>query len=200
MNIEEAKSMDLILRYLLEQNNSRDISNFEIQKKLFPNEDNEQVSYLLNNIIKFGNDIIKYSIRIEDIKRFDCFVQATYRTRIFIEKENGFVGLFEKSEKTQKEKDRLQKIQNKKLEDDAKLSNWQIKTFWWFFFFSLVGFCYGFYDFITDQKSDKSLEIIEKSNQQLESELSKLRTLVLDQKKVDSLHNSRTQTYSLKPR
>jgi len=52
-------------------------------------------------------------------------------------------------------------------------------------------------DFITDLNSDKSLDRIELSNQQLESELSKLRTLVLDQKTVDSLHNSKTDVESL---
>jgi len=67
------------------------------------------------------------------------------------------------------------------------LSKLKVKTFWWFFAFSFAGFIYGFYDFITDLKSDKSLDRIELSNQQLESELSKLRTLFLDQKNQDSL-------------
>jgi len=108
-----------------------------------------------------------------------------------------FSAYLDELKKKQEAQEKIQQIQNKKLEDDAKLSKWQVRTFWWFFGFSLVSLCYGVYDFITDLNSDKSLDRIELSNQQLESELSKLRTLVLDQKTVDSLHNSKTDVESL---
>jgi hypothetical protein len=148
----------------------------------------------------------KFQRLIDIIINYDCakLIKAGYYNSLIANqntvhfKENGGFAKAYQEQQTRIEKEtEIQTISMNKLRLDTKLSKWQVKTFWWFFSFSLVGFIYGFYDFITDLKSDKSLNKIEISNRQLESELSKLRTLFLDQKSVDSLHNSKTDVDTL---
>lgn len=77
-------------------------------------------------------------------------------------------------------------LTEKKLYNDSKLSEWQVKTFWWLFAFGIFGGLYSGYDIInnlTKEENDQQKQI---TKEQLESELSKLRTLILTQKK-DSL-------------
>jgi hypothetical protein len=75
-----------------------------------------------------------------------------------------------------------------KLYNDSKLSERQVKTFYIVFAFGLFGGLYSCYDFIknlTKEENDQQKQI---TKEELESELSKLRTLILTQKK-DSLLN-----------
>lgn len=87
---------------------------------------------------------------------------------------------FENSEKDQK-------AERKKLHNDSKLSEWQVKTFWPLFIFGIFGGLYGGYDIIKNltKSEDVKQELVTKS--EMESELSKLRTLILIQKKEGSL-------------
>jgi hypothetical protein len=123
-------------------------------------------------------------------------LQTNYNT-IEFKKNGGFKKLFQEELTRSKKEKQIEVLTTQKLKWDVKLSKWQVKTFWWFFAFALAGFIYGFYDFISDLKSDKTLDKVKQSNRQLESELSKLRTLVLDQKTVDSLRSAKTQNDSL---
>jgi len=61
------------------------------------------------------------------------------------------------------EKKRILKITNEKLENDAKLSKWQVKTFWWVFGFGLFGGIYAIISIIlscTGESTDKKIERI----------------------------------------
>ena len=196
--ISEQKAMDMILEYLI-ANIGKQILSYEICMKVFPDSDKTLVYSCIKKIIENNNDIVivhedGLDLRFES---FYCYLEATVLTDIFLNSNGGFEKTYETRKLIENEELRLKRIQDKKLENDAKLSKWQVRTFWWFFGFSLVSFCYGVYDFITDLNSDKSLKKIGLSNQQLESELSKLRTLVLDQKTVDSLRNSKNHVDSL---
>lgn len=197
-NISEQKAMDMILKYLID-NIGKPILSYDICEKIFHNADKYLVYSYIKRIIEENNDIVIVHKDGLDLcfDSFYCYLEATKLTDIFLNTNGGFEKLYEKRQLIENEQLRIKKIQEKKLEDDAKLSKWQVRTFWWFFGFSLVSFCYGIYDIITDLKSDKYLDKIELSNQQLESELSKLRTLVLDQKTVDSLHISKNHVDSL---
>ena len=100
---------------------------------------------------------------------------------------------YPKSKEKQEEKLRLEKKASDKLHDDAKLSKWQVKVFWPVFMFGIFSFIFGLYNFITqieDSRKTKELQIELKNTQE---EVSRLRTLVLSPKTVDSLHNAKTQ-------
>ena len=75
----------------------------------------------------------------------------------------------------------------KKLYNDSKLSQWQVKTFWIALSFGVFGGLYSGCDFfikiLTNEETNQEKQV---TKEQLESELSKLRILISDQKK-DSL-------------
>ncbi|NRT17170.1 hypothetical protein HNP99_003549 [Flavobacterium sp. 28A] len=86
-----------------------------------------------------------------------------------------------------------QKVERKKLHNESKLSEWQIKTFWPLFIFGLFGGLYSAYDIIKTltKKEDAKVEQLTKS--EMESELSKLRTLILTQKKDSTSTHSNSK-------
>jgi predicted transcriptional regulator len=106
----------------------------------------------------------------------------------------------EHQKEKQEEKLRLEKKANDKLHDDAKLSKWQVKTFWPVFVFGLIGFIFGVFNFVDSRIKTKSIEELQQDNRNIQEEVSRLHTLVLDPKTVDSLHNSKTQIDALRPR
>lgn len=76
--------------------------------------------------------------------------------------------------------------ERKKLHNESKLSDWQVKTFWWIFGFAFIGFGLGIYNFTNSLMPSKDRIQQERSIRKMESELSKLHSLILTQKK-DSL-------------
>ncbi len=112
------------------------------------------------------------------------------KTKEFI-RQGGFKAIFDKQNLEKQRNKEIDELTLRKLRWDTKLSKWKVKTFWPVFVFGLIGFIFGVYNFIDNQKTVKHIESIELTNQQTESELTKLRTLILDQKNLDSLHNSK---------
>lgn len=82
-----------------------------------------------------------------------------------------------------------QEREEQKLINDAKISNWKAKTFWWFFVFASIGFGLSVYNFINSLTIKEYTQPKGITPEEMESELSKLRTLILDQKNLDSLNN-----------
>lgn len=83
-------------------------------------------------------------------------------------------------------------VERKKLHNESKLSEWQIKTFWPLFIFGLFGGLYSTYDIMmTLTKVEDSKEQVTKS--EMESELSKLRTLILIHKKDTVVDHSNVE-------
>ncbi len=71
---------------------------------------------------------------------------------------------------------------------DLKLKTWRLWTFWPLIVIALGSALYSGYDFFIETPSiEKDMQILNKSNKQLESELLELRTLILSQKHHDSL-------------
>lgn len=94
-------------------------------------------------------------------------------------------------------REKVERLNTGKLTYEYKLSKWKVKTFWWIFGIAIFSGVYSFYDIISKVTSvEKSKENLV-TKEQMESELSKLRTLILDQKSIDSLHNSKTLADSL---
>ena len=75
-----------------------------------------------------------------------------------------------------------------KISNDYTLSEWQVKTFWWIFGFAIIGTVLSIYNFIDSLATSKNIIKQEQRSEEMELELSKLRTLILTQKK-DSLLN-----------
>ena len=74
-------------------------------------------------------------------------------------------------------------ITENKLYNDSKLSELQLKTFWWIFGFGIFGGLYSGIDFIKNLTNEDTKEVKQVTKEEMELELSKLRTLILNQKK-----------------
>lgn len=75
------------------------------------------------------------------------------------------------------------RAERKKLHNDSKLSEWQVKTFWWIFGFAIIGTGLSVYNFINSLTLSKDATQQEVRITKTESELSKLQTLISTQKK-----------------
>ena len=80
-----------------------------------------------------------------------------------------------------------QNSERKKLKNDSKLSEWQVKTFWWIFGFAFIGVGLSIYNFIDSLSTSKNVLEQELRIEKMESELSKLHILILNQKKENVL-------------
>jgi hypothetical protein len=76
-----------------------------------------------------------------------------------------------------------EKAERKKLHNESKLYDWQVKTFWWIFGFAVIGTGLSIYNFINSLTLSKDATQQEYRITKMESELSKLNTLISDQKK-----------------
>jgi len=90
----------------------------------------------------------------------------------------------------------LKEIENNRIESeksklDLILKKWQLKTFWWIFGIAFIGTIFSIINFIKDSKHSNNIKEQEIRIEKTELELSKLHTLILNQKKVDSLHNAK---------
>jgi hypothetical protein len=83
-------------------------------------------------------------------------------------------------------KERDENAGRKKLHNDSKLSEWQVKTFWWIFGFAIIGTGLSVYNFINSLTLSKDVIQQEVRITKTELESSKLRILISNQKK-DSL-------------
>jgi len=112
----------------------------------------------------------------------------------------GFKTYFQEELNRFEKKEEIDTLALKKLRWDSKLSKWQVKTFWPVFGFGLIGFIFGVFNFVDNRNKTKSIEELQQDNQNIQEEVSRLHTLVLDKKTFDSLHSSKTQIDSLSPR
>lgn len=87
-----------------------------------------------------------------------------------------------------KEKAHTQILKTKER-NEAKLFEWQIKTFWPIFILGIFGGAYSVFDLLNKSKEDKK-EVVTKS--ELQKEVQKLQLLILDYKKIDSIRNLKT--------
>ena len=86
-----------------------------------------------------------------------------------------------------------QNTERKKLHNDSKLSEWQVKTFWWIFGFAIIGTGLSVYNFIDSLSTSKNVIKQEERIRKTELELSKLRTLISNQKKDNVLIRSNSE-------
>ena len=96
---------------------------------------------------------------------------------------------------TQKKKD--EKAERFKLHNESIMSGWKRKTFWLIFIFGLFGGIYSGIDLFNRITNNKEVQKEQLTKQEMEVELSKLRTLILTRKKVDSLNHSNSELNNL---
>lgn len=147
-------------------------------------------------------DQLKFARYLEDKKLVE--IEPTKRKRIDITKFGYEVSLkggwleHLKTLKCLKEEQHLkiqikeqeEVVSSKKLANEYILSKWKRKTFWVFFGFAIFSGLYSSYDIISNlTKTEIPKENIV-TKQQMEFELSKLRTLILKQNSLDSLRSS----------
>ncbi|MDG2432832.1 hypothetical protein [Flavobacterium sp.] len=77
--------------------------------------------------------------------------------------------------------------EHKKLRNDSKLSEWQVKTFWWIFGFAIMGAGLSVYNFIDNLSTAENVTKQEEQLKKMESELSELNTFMLNREK-DSVY------------
>ena len=187
-----------------------EILDFIIDKIL--ESDYEIYEQILKKIDKFKNYKdselrLEFEHIISIIEYYDCAKINRYKYGDAIEKNGhtnkfkehgGFAKIYQDELTRLEKEEERENLSMKKLKWDTKLSKWQVKTFWWVFAFGLFGFFIGVYNFIVqieDSKKTKELQIQLKNTQE---EVSKLHTLILYPKTVDSLHNSKTQLDDLR--
>lgn len=184
--ISEGEAKDLILEYALE-NKDRHISSNEIQKEVFPHFDIDEIEFLFKKMQNTVDEVA--DIRISE---YNCLIIATGITKVFLSQ-----GGFTKTEKDNLEQKRKESEKNiiefEKSVIDLKLKKWQLKTFWWIFGFAIIGSGLSVYNFINNLLPSKNEVKQEQKIEKMESELSKLRILVLNQKRVDSLRSSNSE-------
>jgi hypothetical protein len=102
--------------------------------------------------------------------------------------KGGFNAICEKQRYETAQKKESNELYFNKLKWDSKLSQWKVKTFWWLFTFAFIGGVYSLYDIVRNNFVNNQEQV---TKSQLDSELTKIRALILDQQVIsDSLKTS----------
>jgi len=76
-------------------------------------------------------------------------------------------GGFDVAFKSLLEQQQHQAVIEEKERNEGRLAKWQVKTFWWFFIFGLIGLVYGIYDgLFKTQKIDAAIEEVRKAQKE----------------------------------
>ena len=125
-------------------------------------------------------------------------VKTNEYTKNFKEK-GGFAKIYQDELTHFVKEEEKEYLSMKKLKWDIKLSKWQVKTFWPVFVSGLIGFIFGVFNFVDNRNKTKSIEELQQNNQNIQTKVSRLHTLVLDKKTIDSLYNSKNKSDNLRP-
>ncbi|MFM9825078.1 hypothetical protein [Flavobacterium sp.] len=72
--------------------------------------------------------------------------------------------------------------ERKKLHNESKLSNWQVKTFWPLFIIGLFGGLYSGFDIVKNLTKEENVKSKQVTKEEMESEINKLRFLIITKK------------------
>jgi len=126
-------------------------------------------------VVKVDNSLSGFRIEPIDVK-----------TKNF-QMKGGFRAIYERQLSESQHQKESSELYIKKLRWDSKLSKWKVKTFWWLFIFAFIGGFYSIYDIVRNNFVNNQEQV---TKSQLDSELTKMRALILDQQVIsDSLKN-----------
>jgi predicted transcriptional regulator len=148
---------------------------------LFISENN---NFKINEIEDLADEKIGWKLFLKYIDELENqnFLIDDYNSNTYSLTVLGKNKLFELTQYFEKlEKD--EQLSRNKLINEVRLSNWQVRTFWWIFGFAVIGTFLSVYNFTNSLSTSKNEEQQELKIKQMELELSKLHTLILDQKK-----------------
>lgn len=94
---------------------------------------------------------------------------------------------FSQAKKSLLVKQKDERAKRIKLHNESIMSGWKRKTFWYIFFCGVFGGIYSGIDLFNKITSNKEVPKEQLTKQEMEVELTKLRTLILSQKNLDSL-------------
>lgn len=83
--------------------------------------------------------------------------------------------------------------ERKKLHNESVMSGWKRKTFWYIFAFGLFGGVYSGIDLYKKITNSNEIQEEQLTKQEIEIELSELRTLILNQKSQDTILNPNSE-------
>lgn len=138
-------------------------------------------------------------IELESSHRQVCFISDL---GLNILENGGWFEYLQEFKLVEKEKNRLkekvEKIEIAKLNNEYKLSKWKVKTYWLVLGLAIFGGIYSLFDFISliSKKTPPAVNTV--TQEELKLEISKLRTLILSQRNLDSLRNPKAHLDSLK--
>jgi len=174
INKNDIKKLDFIIDKILDINYS--IGNPELfRAKLIISTNFKENEFEFKRLLNF----IKYFdvAKITENNTIGDKVEINRNTLNF-KKQGGFATLYEKQQSKINNDNRLTGIKEKKLEDDAKLSNLQVKTFWWIFSFGIIGGVYAIISIVvsltgetTEQKIQHIIESKLKAQPKIENTL-----------------------------
>ncbi|MBE9577573.1 hypothetical protein [Flavobacterium proteolyticum] len=181
----EKPTTDEIIDFLLNtlsDNKFKNVDSKLIRQKFNLTFSSDDIDLIKNSLIKAEN---KSLIELNQNKSFAKL------TEIGVSVKNvGWLVYLEYEKAKKLDEIEIESIKKDTLKVDLKLKKWQIKTFWCIFGIAIIGSGLSVYNFINNLFPSRNEEKQEEQIIRMESELSKLRTLVLDQRKVDSLRNS----------
>jgi len=123
--ISEHEAMDEILKYLIKNKSDRPIHSETIWKEVYPDQDEEVVYVLLRKIMNTADDIVITHIRSNEPHNFEVFFESNAITKRFLEQQGGFTKQFENEQKEITEQNRLERLQNEKLESEVDIIRFQ---------------------------------------------------------------------------
>lgn len=122
--VHEHEALDRILRYLIDNKSNLPINVHKVQKEVFPDQKQQTIFYLVKKKLLNQNDIITSVVRDDNLETFDVYIGANDLTEIFLN-QGGFTGAFEKQQIQKTENDRLERLQNEKLEAEVDIVRFQ---------------------------------------------------------------------------
>ena len=154
----------------------------------FPLIDNPE--YLPNNI-----GFREYLSIIEFLEEKQ-YIESIENDSMYVLTDVGIVN-FNILKKNKEQKDADESAERNKLHNESIMSGWKRKTFWYIFAFGLFGGVYSGIDLFNKMVKSKKVQEKQISKEEMESELTKLRTLILTKKNQDSLVNSNSELNKL---
>ena len=152
--------------------------------------ENYEKGLILDDLRKKYNKLTEDKIPRENQRHFENLYEYKYFARVgnsflhritpetkeLIDKHGSFLAYLDSLKEEQDENNRIQKIQIKKLEDDAKLSDLQVKVFPYVFIAGLIGGIYSIVSILfllfgesTEEKIQRILESKSKSKPKIEN-------------------------------
>lgn len=183
--ISQHAAMDEILKFLIDKKSDKPIHSRTIWKELYPDQDEEVVYFLLRKIMNTADDIVVKHVRSAEPHNFEVFFESNAITKRFLEEQGGFTQQFENEQKKIVEQERLERLNNEKLESEVDIIRFQRglgkKLTIWGFGLTAVSILVSFLTTLVQNQPDQDYDLqIERLTQ----------TVVKTSQKVDVLTDS----------